>query len=472
MNLPMHPELMVMGDSLAQGCRSLSVTAGLCRQSYGVYICEERRWDFAVPDHPRPVGFDLENIIRHSSVILDAFTTYLVARHIKRNLRENIQAWYDQFEDARPMSARHKCFDNIGVASFEIPDLLDRSYESSLAEFEMILDAGDLEGGIMEVASLVEKTHLPINACFTLNPSQEARYARYTPLRWVEERKPRRLIVQVGHNHGLFGVGFSTIPQIITYRSLPRIEELAERLARLPRDVGEIYYFLLPKVSAVANLIPEGDIEDGYAESYRSAFDPTANEPIDGDLLRNIDRSIHETNDEIRERFREIFERVRPHNSHRLRFLDAYDIFSRYDYKNTRIREKQITIGKHRIDNRRLDGKVRYVGPPGRRRRSGSQLVAGGFQSADGMHPSGVGYAILASEIMQFMGFRHDRKKLLGRALRNEALLKRYPLSLDNIYDIIRIVQKVKKSKSASREKENRISLPALIGMAQKALRL
>lgn len=68
MTLRMNPELMVIGDSLAQGCRSLSVTAKFCAESYGARIARERGWEFEAPNHPRPESLrNIEAEIRRLS---------------------------------------------------------------------------------------------------------------------------------------------------------------------------------------------------------------------------------------------------------------------------------------------------------------------------------------------------------------------------------------------------------------------
>jgi len=55
---------MVIGDSLAQGCRSLSVKADYCAQSCGARIAAAQKWEFITPDFPREVLYDLEKEIR------------------------------------------------------------------------------------------------------------------------------------------------------------------------------------------------------------------------------------------------------------------------------------------------------------------------------------------------------------------------------------------------------------------------
>jgi hypothetical protein len=68
----------------------------------------------------------------------------------------------------------------------------------------------------------------------------------------------------------------------------------------------------------------------------------------------------------------------------------------------------------------------------------GTTLDEGGFQSCDGMHPSGVGYAVMACELMESsMGFSVNRKPILDRALKDDKLLSRYPMELDGVVSLI-----------------------------------
>ena len=59
-----HPELMIIGDSQAQGCRSLTVTADYSKQSWAARVANSQGWQFRTPDFPRPILFDLEQEIR------------------------------------------------------------------------------------------------------------------------------------------------------------------------------------------------------------------------------------------------------------------------------------------------------------------------------------------------------------------------------------------------------------------------
>ena len=116
---------MVIGDSLAQGCRSLSVKADYCAQSWAARIAAAQKWEFITPDFPREVLFDLEKEIRlldTLSVSLDKLTFSNAVSRIQANLR----AWLDQ-----PGGSQHLCFDNLGLTGAAIYDLYTRTSANS-----------------------------------------------------------------------------------------------------------------------------------------------------------------------------------------------------------------------------------------------------------------------------------------------------------------------------------------------------
>src|SRR6266436_4238389 len=72
-----RPKLMAIGDSLGQGCRSLSVTADYCAQSWPARIAQTKDFEFIAPDSPRPILLDLEFEVR----------TFNIATHRARYFR-------------------------------------------------------------------------------------------------------------------------------------------------------------------------------------------------------------------------------------------------------------------------------------------------------------------------------------------------------------------------------------------------
>src|ERR1700737_4917432 len=120
-----RPKLMAIGDSLAQGCRSLSVTADYCTQCWPARIAQTKDFDFIVPDFPRPILFDLEFEVRHfDTATLDL--NKLRFGGIVERVTANFRDWH-----ANPGGSNFPCFDNLGLAGARVYDLYKRPARTS-----------------------------------------------------------------------------------------------------------------------------------------------------------------------------------------------------------------------------------------------------------------------------------------------------------------------------------------------------
>jgi hypothetical protein len=433
-----HPKFMVIGDSLAQGCRSLSVKADYCAQSWGARIAATQNWEFITPDFPREVLYDLEKEIRlldTLSLSLDKLTFSNAVSRIQANLRD----WLDE-----PGGSQHLCFDNLGLTGAAIYDLYNRTSANSA---EYILQATSGPGGPNAAIRLetLGDLHISLNARFTLNPAQSVDFADFTPLDWVRHREPEILAVQIGHNHGLFSVGFSAEDKGITTGDpvhggyFDQWKKLADGLAALPDTVQTILVTLLPKVGATGNLKPRGaERVNGYAPFYEPVLS-THTTVFLGSRLGEIDQEIRQVNQKIQDILTNSAKATgNPGREKRLVFLDTWDVLDKRDYKNTlqKTRRIQVTDGVT-IDNRYLDGQPQIA--------LGAlfklKLIAGGFLSVDGMHPSGCGYAVFASEAMKLLGLQHNVADLLRFAFQQDSLLSKYPAELDALVSILAILR-------------------------------
>jgi hypothetical protein len=429
---------MVIGDSLAQGCRSLSVKADYCAQSWAARIAAAQKWEFITPDFPREVLFDLEKEIRlldTLSVSLDKLTFSNAVSRIQANLR----AWLDQ-----PGGSQHLCFDNLGLTGAAIYDLYTRTSANSA---EYIRQATSGPGGSNAAIRLetLGDLHISLNARFTLNPAQSIDFANFTPLDWVKIREPEILAVQIGHNHGLFSVGFSAEDKGITNGDpihggyFEQWQKLADGLAALPDTVQTILVTMLPKVGATANLKPRGDERvNGYAPFYEPVLS-THTTVFLGPRLREIDQEIKHVNQQIQDILTNAAKATgNPGREKRLVFFDTWDLLDKRDYKNTLQKMSRIPVDSGvTIDNRYLDGQPQIA--------LGTlfklKLIAGGFLSVDGMHPSGCGYAVFASEAMKLLTLQHNAGDLLKVAFQQDPLLSKYPGELDALIRILAILR-------------------------------
>ena len=436
-------DLMIIGDSLAQGCRSLSVNKEFCAQSWAARVAQQQGWRFVTPDFPIPVLFDLEKEVRRLDTATIGFEGLRFSGLFGR-VRDNLKAWL-----ADTQTSAFSCFDNLGLAGCLVDDLYTRTARTSAAEIGRLAPQGATADVLV---SLHDRTigdlHLAINARFTLNPSRNTELDDLTPMGWVQKRRPKILFVQVGHNHGLYRIGadaeLTGAPaDSFTQRGGPghaayfdQWTQLAGHLAQLPPEVATILVALLPKVSAVANLRPRGvERDEGYAETYEPVLSTSTN-ILSGVDLRAIDDEIRKANMKIQDILRH--EAAAAGNVERLKFVDTFALFNARDYKNSQDAGRRIAVDPAVIvDNRYLDSKQAIFPPFGRR------LAAGGFQSIDGMHATGCGYADLASEAMNVLGLPQNRPALLKQALVEDQLLSRYPVELDVLVGVLALARKL-----------------------------
>jgi hypothetical protein len=433
----LNPKMMVIGDSLAQGCRNLSVNAGYCAQSWGSRMAAFQGFEFITPDFPRDVLFDLEKEIRLLDTLSLSLDKLKLSDAVSR-IRDNLRAWLEF-----PGGSHYSCFDNLGLSGAKIYDLYTRTSDSSAADIRQKTTGGGGPDGALRMETL-GGLHLSINARFTLNPSQDPAFAGYTPLDWVEKRQPEILCVQIGHNHGLFAVGFSAEDSGITigdpyYGSYwDQWKSVASRLAGLPESVKTILIVLLPKVGATANLMPVGDERvNGYATYYQPVLS-THTTSLSGQRLRGIDLEIQEINKQIKTLTVDAQTTGNPGLVNRLKFLDTYNILDRFDYKNTLDQARRLQLGAGAIDNRYLHGNLEVLAGS----RFPLDLSAGGFLSLDGMHPSGCGYAILAAQAANVLGLATNQAAMLDQAFNQDTLLSRYPVELDILVQVLSILRK------------------------------
>jgi hypothetical protein len=430
-----RPKFMVIGDSLAQGCRSLSVKADYCAQSWGARVAAAQKWEFITPDFPREVLYDLEKEIRlldTLSLTLDKLTFSDAVSRIRANLRD----WLDH-----PGGSQHLCFDNLGLTGATIFDLYTRTFANSAEYIRQVTSGPGGPNAAIRLETLGD-LHISLNARFTLNPAQSADFANFTPLDWARQREPEILAVQIGHNHGLFSIGFSAEDKGITNGDpvhggyFDQWQKLADGLAALPDTVQTILVTLLPKVGATGNLKPRGDERvNGYAPFYEPVLS-THTTVLLGSRLGEIDQEIRQVNQKIQDIVTNAAKATG--SEKRLVFLDTWDLLDKLDYKNSLQKTRRIQVDSGvTIDNRYLDGQPQIA--------LGAlfklKLIAGGFLSVDGMHPSGCGYAVFASEAMKLLGLQPNLADLLKTAFEQDALLNKYPGELDTLVKILAILR-------------------------------
>jgi hypothetical protein len=435
----MCPELMTIGDSLAQGCRSLTINAAFCKQSWSARIANAQGWQFRTPDFPRPILYDLEQEIRLLADLIQIAPSEIRFQGMIGRFLQNLRAWLSNHRESNSL-----CFDNLGLAGAQPYDLYTRTAGTSEAKIAAICPNGTATSSVRipDIGTL----HLAINGRFVLNPSQDPNFADMTPIKWVQARLPKRLFVQIGHNNGLYSIGADADPAKLNFTKpnengddfFDSFRIIAEALASLPRDVQCIVVVLLPKVGAVPNLMPtDNGRQDGYAENYAPTFS-ISKTLLSGTALAEVDRQIAAANARIKQIFTTAAQAS--NQVERLKFLDCIALFNGIDYKNTLDSTRRIVIDPRQlIDNDYIKGGLipQPPFPPGEA--PFKKLInRGGFGSVDGMHPTACGYAVVASRMMDLLGLRNNvLPKILEQSFIDDALLHDFPLKLDLIISIL-----------------------------------
>lgn len=421
-----NPELMIIGDSLAQGCRSLSVTPNFCAESYGAIIAREQGWEFNVPAFPRAVLFDLEEIIFKYLNWGFLISWPILFRRIQKNLDE----WTDHF--LSPGGDFPEWCDNLAVAGATLEDIgadpdpaRHFSWNRSRAIVEQHQGAS-LKDLVLGQKDALATMHLGINSGFLLNPCGLKKYAHWTVLDWVRARRPKRLIVHMGHNNGLYPIGSNAVFTDLRQTALPAYKKMISAVMEVTNIKQQVIFILLPKVSAAANLEVIGDERDakGYGPRYRPVFSTSGNE-FNATQMKKVDDMVVEVNRALRDHIRSF------DATNWSEVVEAYEILEANDYKQTLSLERQSYLGKYTINNRYLRGEGKQItsGGPAHATPVGVKwaFADGGFQSVDGMHPSAIGYGEVAVEIAKRLNFSYDKARIRKAALAAEKMVTHYP---------------------------------------------
>jgi hypothetical protein len=366
-----RPELMAIGDSLGNGVRSLTIDRDLAAHSVSAQVARAFNWEFITPDYPRPMLANFERIFR------DPFSGTL---DLLRNAANNAHAWLaDQRWSQQPM------FHNLSIAQQVVSDVYTANYAASLATAANIA----AQGVGMPIASL-PNLYQALNTCFVLNPGRTPNDTR-TAVDILAEARPKRLLIHIGVNNGLWTLLLLADPTNYTTRinPIPSMHTLALRLRDRCPDIEHFYINFFPKPSAIANLMPPwagGDPprpSNGYYTSY--VGDLLGNGGITGDKMREIDTWIADVlNPQMRDAFAPLGDRVH--------FVDLYASSATYDRKNG-INTKEVLLNRGPTEFL-LDNRAIAVTPFG-----GLSGFGGGLFGLDNLHPTLVGYGIIAQSV-------------------------------------------------------------------------
>jgi len=402
--MPDRPELMAIGDSIYNGTRSLTTNAELARLSAPAQVARAFGWDFQAPTYPFDVLFNLEALFRAGAFDLGTLKMAVLA---------NAQRWLDT-----DSWADVDCFDNIAIAQTTIGDQARSTYLNHASQIPPLLDqlrnGGDLD--FAALAALYEA----INTSFVLNPSRDpdSEWADKTPLEIVAARRPKRLLVNIGINDGIWTVCLEAIKTELDPAAIAAdMHDLGVRLAAMKAagEVDRIYLNLMPKASCVANLMPRRDPDrppggSGYYGEYLGRLGQLGS--LTAGDMQAIDQEILALNQTIRDDLDALF----PDGG--LSFVDTYALLAERDDKHFRD-SKPIRVRNWRLNNVPLQGFSHK----------------GGQYGLDNLHPTTVGYAALAQavceQIVATEGIKPVQPVDFAAAFDADSLLTNVPPLLD-----------------------------------------
>lgn len=431
-----RPEVMAIGDSMYNGMQSISIDAGLAALSPPARVAAGLGVPFGGPDYPEPILLDLEQVMRTRARIFlgggIGTTTAVVAELLKKisptlhEVAANGRRWVDR---SLVGDGRQRLFDNLALSGAAVEHLLDwdaTRWRAQLARWQGVLTVQpdplqwSLPAGPSEPASGIGDLHMAINGAFLLDPMGEPALAALRPIDQVALRRPRRLLVNIGANHGLVRLtGFGDREGLVTLRHFATVEapRLMAALAALPAEIETIVVNTMPLPSQAPNLMPVGvwQLRGGpvvasgatHYEAYETRL-PLSGAVVrfTGAEVRAMDAEVLRINEAVADLARAADPRIKVFELHTT--LAGHDGKHRFparpDKRACGVWLSAEVASRRRetyYDNRAFDitGLTGFVG-----RALGHEGILGGLTSLDAHHPSTLGYQIMANGVLQVLG--------------------------------------------------------------------
>jgi lysophospholipase L1-like esterase len=428
----LRPPVMAIGDSMFNGVRSLTIHDELAAISPVQQFAEAVGLPLTRPVYPRAVLFDLEEMAREG--ITSLFS-------LQSNVMKNAKAWLTAKPKAKP-----RFHDNIACAGADWSDLFDRrggdARAEALAAYAQLRASDNFDLGA------AGRLWFSINDAFLLDPNGGTAFADTSQLSQLEQvasRLPERLLVNIGSNEGLFRFGMlgaydNTDLDFTTCAGAQEIVRQARRLGQflathLRNDLKFVYFNALIRPRAVPNLAPYHD-QDFMANATRKALagkyygeystKVALRAPVTPNAMKAYDQVIKIANEEA---VKAIAAELAG-TPIKLVPVDLYSAIERYD-------------SKHYGDSRAVE--VKKAGKLVKRITNlpfASSLLKfqGGIAGLDNMHPSAIGYAAMANEMIRAYNAAESASTAfidLPAMYRKDSLLRSPPKSWEPLNSLV-----------------------------------
>jgi lysophospholipase L1-like esterase len=428
----MRPPVMAIGDSMFNGVRSLTMRDELAAISPVQQFVEAVGLPMTRPVYPRAVLFDLEDLARQG--ITSLFS-------LQAGVMKNAKAWLTAKPKSKPLF-----HDNLACAGADWSDMFDRRGADARAEAQAAY--AQLQASDNFELGAAARLWFSINDAFLLDPNAGTAFAETSQLSQLEQvasRLPERLLVNIGANEGLFRFGMlgaydNTDLDFATCAGAQEIVRQARRLgqflaATLRNDLKLVYFNTLIRPRAVPNLAPYQD-QDFMANATRKALagkyygeystKVALRAPVTPKAMKAYDQVIRTANDEAVKAIRDELAAT----AIQLVPVDLYGAIEQLD-------------SKHYGDGRAVE--IRKAGKLVKRLTNlpfASSLLKfqGGIAGLDNMHPSAIGYAAIANEMIKAYNAAEGATAALidlRSAYRKDSLLKSPPRDWEPLNSLV-----------------------------------
>lgn len=431
------PPLMAIGDSLYNGVQSLRINWWLSEWSAPTLVAlrmgliqekaadRQGRRSFYNPQYeghgkaPNQIinyGFNLERPSSGRAVVEFLKISSLLDEQAKALTR---------LKTYRPPN-RRAMVDNIAFSGANTLDLLywSPNYYQNLADEAII----KLEPNLIPNVGALGDAFSYGNAAFVLNPMRDNCLDSKTPLEQVELRRPKRLLVNIGANNGLYKVAFlgasvsddktcGSEKNLMTKNGMPHCvapissflgsryeEDMRVLLDRLSQIEGLQYVY-------VNNLVLPTQVANVVLKDGRYNINIRGNATVDTETIQNGNKLTEQANKFLKDLIRKANQKGGP----KFVLVDMQEALSQRDFKGCgkpdadvckrkRLRidaEMSGTSRTHYLDNRpmRVKGDSGFLTGDA----YASKLEEGGLFSFDNMHLSSIGYEIMAETVHNAM---------------------------------------------------------------------